>query len=159
VPDSAPIRLALFEPDIPQNAGTLLRLAACLGVAVDVIEPCGFVFSDSRLRRAGLDYLDAAERLHHSSWDAFQQNRRGGGGRLLLLTTSGDAAYTDFKFATGDTILVGRETAGVPPAVHAAADARLLVPMRPGLRSINVAVAGAMVVGEALRQLKGFPAQ
>lgn len=159
MPDSAPIRLALFEPDIPQNAGTLLRLAACLGVAVDVIEPCGFVFSDSRLRRAGLDYLDAAERLHHSSWDAFQQNRRGGGGRLLLLTTSGDAAYTDFKFATGDTILVGRESAGVPPAVHAAADARLLVPMRPGLRSINVAVAGAMVVGEALRQLKGFPAQ
>ncbi|HEY7689009.1 MAG TPA: tRNA (cytidine(34)-2'-O)-methyltransferase [Dongiaceae bacterium] len=153
------MRLALFEPDIPQNAGTLLRLAACLGVAVDVIEPCGFVFSDSRLRRAGLDYLDAAERLHHSSWDAFQQNRRGGSGRLLLLTTSGDAAYTDFKFATGDTILVGRESAGVPPAVHAAADARLLVPMRPGLRSINVAVAGAMVVGEALRQLKGFPAQ
>lgn len=153
------LRLALFEPDIPQNAGTLLRLAACLGVPVDIIEPCGFVFSDSRLRRAGMDYLDAAERRHHNSWDAYLQQRRAGAGRLLLLTTRGDTAYTDFMFAIGDTILVGRESSGAPAAVHEAADARLVVPMRPGLRSINVAVAGAMVVGEALRQLKGFPSQ
>lgn len=159
MPDSAPIRLALFEPDIPQNTGTLLRLAACLGVPVDIIEPCGFVFSDSRLRRAGLDYLAAAERRHHGSWETYMQERGAGAGRLLLLTTRGDTAYTDFKFAAGDTILLGRESAGVPDAVHAAADARLVVPMRPDLRSINVALAGAMVVGEALRQLKGFPAQ
>lgn len=158
MPDSAPIRLALFEPDIPQNAGTLLRLAACLGLAVDIIEPCGFIFSDSRLRRAGMDYLDAAERRHHSSWQAYLDDRAGTDcGRLLLLTTSGDTAYTEFAFAADDTILLGRESGGVPPAVHAASDARLIVPMRPGVRSINVAVAAAMVVGEALRQLKGFP--
>jgi tRNA (cytidine/uridine-2'-O-)-methyltransferase len=158
VPQTASLRLALFEPDIPQNAGTLLRLAACLGLPVDIIEPCGFIFSDSRLRRAGLDYLNAAERRHHSSWDAYLNDRAGaGGGRLLLLTTSGDTAYTEFAFAADDTILVGRESGGVPPAVHQAADARLVIPMRADMRSINVAMAAAMVVGEALRQLKGFP--
>jgi tRNA (cytidine/uridine-2'-O-)-methyltransferase len=158
VPHAAPLRLALFEPDIPQNAGTLLRLAACLGLPVDIIEPCGFIFSDSRLRRAGLDYLDAAERRHHSSWDAYVSHRSSTDrGRVLLLTTRGETAYTEFAFAAGDTILVGRESGGVPPAVHQAADARLIIPMRAGMRSINVAVAAAMVVGEALRQLKGFP--
>ena len=158
MPPAAPLRLALFEPDIPQNAGTLLRLAACLGLPVDIIEPCGFIFSDSRLRRAGLDYLDSAERRHHSSWDAYSSERAASGsGRLLLLTTQGETPYTDFRFAAGDTILVGRESGGAPAAVHRAADARLIIPMRPGLRSINVAVAAAMVVGEALRQLKGFP--
>ena len=158
MPHTAAVRLALFEPDIPQNAGTLLRLAACLGLPVDIIEPCGFIFSDSRLRRAGLDYLDAAERQHHSSWDAYASQRTAADrGRLLVLTTRGDTAYTEFAFAADDTILLGRESGGVPTAVHQAADARLIIPMRPGQRSLNVAVAAAMVVGEALRQLKGFP--
>ena len=160
MPQTAPLRLALFEPDIPQNAGTLLRLAACLGLPVDIIEPCGFIFSDSRLRRAGLDYLNAAERRHHSSWDAYLSQRASADrSRLLLLTTRGDTAYTEFTFTAGDTILLGRETGGVPPAVHQAAAARLVIPMRPDQRSLNVAVAAAMVIGEALRQLKGFPGQ
>ena len=154
-----PLALALFEPDIPQNVGTLLRLAACLDLPVEIIEPCGFIFSDSRLRRAGMDYLDAARRRHHNSWDAYLRERaaRAPSGRLLLLTTRAATAYTEFAFAEGDTILLGRESGGVPPAVHEAADARLTIPMRAEMRSLNVAVAGAMVIGEALRQLKGFP--
>ena len=153
------LTLALFEPDIPQNVGTLLRLAACLDLTVEIIEPCGFIFSDSRLRRAGMDYLEAAKRRHHNSWDAFARERAANAtaGRLLLLTTRTATAYTDFAFAAGDTILLGRESGGVPPAVHEAADARLTIPMRAQMRSLNVAVAGAMVIGEALRQLKGFP--
>jgi tRNA (cytidine/uridine-2'-O-)-methyltransferase len=156
---TAPLRLALFEPDIPQNVGTLLRLAACLDLPVDIIEPCGFVFSDSRLRRAGMDYLESVERRHHSSWAAFMDSRAGlpPPGRLLLLTTRADRAYTDFAFAPGDTILLGRESGGVPQDVHDAADERLTIPLRPEMRSLNVAVAGAMVIGEAFRQLKGFP--
>jgi len=155
----APLRLALFEPDIPQNVGTLLRLAACLDLPVEIIEPCGFVFSDSRLRRAGMDYLESAERRHHNSWENFVQDRSANpaGGRLLLLTPRAATAYTDFAFAVGDTILLGRESGGVPPAVHEAADARLTIPMRPQMRSLNVAMAGAMAIGEALRQLRGFP--
>jgi tRNA (cytidine/uridine-2'-O-)-methyltransferase len=155
----APLGLALFEPDIPQNVGTLLRLAACLDLPVEIIEPCGFIFSDSRLRRAGMDYLDATKRRHHNSWDAFVRERAANvaPGRLLLLTTRAATAYTDFVFAIGDTILLGRESGGVPPAVHEAVDARLTIPMRAEMRSLNVAVAGAMVIGEALRQLKGFP--
>jgi tRNA (cytidine/uridine-2'-O-)-methyltransferase len=149
------MRLALFEPDIPQNAGTLIRLAACLGVSVDIIGPCGFLFSDRHLRRAGLDYLDHADIVRHASWQAFTAARPPG--RLVLLTTRGDSAYTDFRFQRCDTLLAGRETAGVPEWVHQAADARLRVPMRPKRRSINVAVATAMVLGEALRQTAGFP--
>ncbi len=154
-----PLNLALFEPDIPQNVGTLLRLAACLDLPVEIIEPCGFIFSDSRLRRAGMDYLDAAKRRHHNSWDAYLRMRAesAAAGRLLLLTTRAATAYTDFAFAAGDTILLGRESGGVPPAVHEAVDARLTIPMRAEMRSLNVAVAGAMVIGEALRQLRGFP--
>lgn len=153
------LALALFEPDIPQNVGTLLRLAACLDLPVEIIEPCGFIFSDSRLRRAGMDYLDAAKRRHHNSWDAYLRTRaaNAAAGRLLLLTTRAETAYTEFAFTAGDTILLGRESGGVPPAVHEAADARLTIPMRAEMRSLNVAVAGAMVIGEALRQLKGFP--
>lgn len=143
------MRLALFEPDIPQNAGALLRLGACLGVAVDIIEPCGFALSDRRLRRAGMDYLDRAAMTRHSSWQAFQAGLES---RLLLLTTGGDIRYTDFAYAATDTLIVGRESAGVPDTVHARADARVTVPMRPGLRSLNVALAAAMVLGEALRQ-------
>lgn len=143
------MHLALYQPDIPQNAGTILRLAACLGVAVDVIGPAGFDMSDRHLRRAGLDYLNHVEIARHVSFAAFQATRRG---RLILLTTTASTTYTDFTFAADDTLLLGRESAGVPPSVHEAADARLRIPMQPGLRSLNIAVAAAMVLGEALRQ-------
>lgn len=148
------MRLALFEPDIPQNCGTILRLAACLGVGVDIIEPCGFLIDDKRLRRAGLDYLDQADLRRHSSWQSYRDARRG---RLVLLTTQADSPYTGFSFAEDDTLLLGRESAGVPQAVHQAADARLVIPMRENLRSINVALAAAMVLGEALRQTEQLP--
>ena len=155
------MRLALYEPDIPQNTGTMLRLAACLGVGADVIEPCGFIFSDTKLKRAGMDYLTRAEIQRHSSWNAFQAwrkeaSRTHGGHRLVLLTTKGETAYTSFAFAADDILMVGRESAGVPPEVAQAADARLIIPLRPGLRSLNVATAAAMVLGEALRQTAGF---
>ena len=148
------MRLALYEPDIPQNTGAILRLCACLGVPLEIVEPCGFVMDDKRLRRVGLDYLEAVTLRRHSSWGAFQIWRReeAGAGRLLLLTTRGDMPYTDFAYRESDCLLLGRESAGVPEAVHRAADARLLIPLRPGLRSLNVAMAGAMVLGEALRQ-------
>lgn len=148
------MRIALFEPDIPQNTGAILRLAACLGVAVDVIEPCGFDLSDRRLRRAGMDYLDAVDWRRHSSWQSFREARTE---RLVLLTTKGDLGYSLFRFAEDDILLLGRESAGVPDEVHAAAAARLVIPMRPQLRSINVALAAAMVLGEALRQTAQFP--
>jgi len=148
------MRLALFQPDIPQNAGALLRLGACLDVAVDIIEPCGFVFSDAGLRRAGMDYLEMAALTRHSSWEAFRARRRG---RLVLLTSKGCDPYTGFAFEPEDTLLLGRESAGVPDEVHDGADARLRIPLKAGLRSLNVAQAAAMVLGEALRQTKGFP--
>ena len=148
------MRLALYEPDIPQNCGSILRLAACLGVAVDIIEPCGFALDDRRLRRAGLDYLDRSRYRRHRSWAAYQTAR---GGRLILLTTSGSKSYLDFRFRAGDTLMLGRESAGVPQAVHESADARLVIPMRAGMRSINVALCAAIVLGEALRQTNGFP--
>lgn len=153
------MRLALYQPDIPQNTGAMLRLAACFGVAVDLIEPCGFVWSDRRLRRAGLDYLEGVSLARHDSWAAFRAAcessplRR----RLVLLTTSGDTAYTSFDFRPDDTLLVGQETAGVPADVHAAADARLVIPMRTGMRSFNVALAAAIVLAEALRQTGLLP--
>jgi tRNA (cytidine/uridine-2'-O-)-methyltransferase len=149
------MRLALFEPDIPQNAGTLLRLGACLDVAVGIIEPAGFSLSDRALRRAGMDYLEKARLRRHPSWEAFQAGRDGG--RLVLLTTRAAVPYTGFAFAPDDTLLMGRESAGVPEAVHAAADARLLIPLVGGTRSLNVALAAAMVLGEALRQCNLFP--
>ena len=148
------MRLALFEPDIPQNCGTILRLGACLGVPVDIIEPCGFLWDDKRLRRAGMDYLAGAEILRHQSWTDFENQRRG---RLLLLTTKAEASHLDIAFETEDVLLLGRESAGVPDSVHQAATHRLRIPMRSGLRSLNVALAAAMVLGEALRQTKGFP--
>lgn len=152
------MRLALYQPDIAQNTGTLLRLGACLGVPVDVIEPCGFPFSDRGLRRAGLDYLAAAELCHHASWSVFEAARRDSGARLILLTTRARLPYTAFAFQATDILLVGRESAGVPDEVHAAADGRLVIPLRPGRRALNVAVAAAMALGEALRQTGGFPA-
>jgi tRNA (cytidine/uridine-2'-O-)-methyltransferase len=151
-----PIRLALYQPDIPQNAGTLVRMAACLGVTVDFIEPAGFLLSDRQFRRAGLDYLARAAICRFPSWQAWLSARDGA--RLVLLTTRGDKSYVEFRFRADDVLLLGRESAGVPGAVHAAADARLRVPMLAGARSLNVAVAAAMVLGEALRQTGGFPA-
>ena len=152
------VALALYQPDIPQNAGTLLRLGACLGVPVHLIEPAGFDASDRNLKRAGLDYLPYVDLERHLSWDAFEQWRAASGRRLVLLTTKATLPYADFTFAAGDILMVGRESSGVPDDVHAAAEARLLIPMRAGLRSLNVAVAAAMVLGEALRQTNGFPA-
>jgi tRNA (cytidine/uridine-2'-O-)-methyltransferase len=148
------MRLVLFQPDIPQNAGTLLRLAACLGVPVDVIEPCGFHLDDRRLRRAGLDYLEQVELVRHVSWNAYLACPRG---RLVLLTTRGERPYTDFAYRPDDSLMLGRESAGAPPEVHAAADARVRIPLRPEARSINVALAAAMVLGEALRQTDQLP--
>ena len=150
------MRLALYEPDIPQNAGSLMRLGACLGVGVDIIEPCGFLLTDRNFRRAGMDYLAHADIRRHDSWARFHDNFSASG-RLVLLTTAGSHAYTDFAFAAGDTVMVGRESAGVPQEVHDRADARLVIPLLPGLRSLNVAQAAAMVLGEALRQTSLFP--
>jgi len=150
------MRLALFQPDIPQNAGALLRLGGCLGVPVDIIEPCGFLFSEAGFKRAGMDYLELAEIVRHRSWDAFRAANRG---RLVLLTTKATLSYTAFSFRGGDVLLLGRESAGVPDYVHDAVAARLHIPMRETLRSINVAQAGAMVLGEALRQTDQFPSR
>jgi tRNA (cytidine/uridine-2'-O-)-methyltransferase len=151
------MRLALYQPDIPQNTGTMLRLAACLGIAVDIVEPAGFDVSDRNFRRAGLDYLDEVEIVRHPSWRAFDEWRAKQRLRLILATTKGALPYTAFAFAHGDILLLGRESAGVPDEVHEAADARIVVPMRPNLRSLNIAVAGAMILGEALRQTGAFP--
>lgn len=153
------LRLALYQPDIAANTGTLLRLCACLGVPVDIVEPAGFPVTDRAFRRAGLDYLDRVEIARHVSFERFEAWRRAEGRRLVLLTTAGAAPYAGFAFAAGDCLMLGRESAGVPADVHAAADARILIPMRAGLRSLNVAVAGAMALGEALRQTGGFPAE
>lgn len=150
--------LALYQPDIPQNTGTLLRLGACLGVEVHVIGPAGFDLSDRALRRAGMDYLESAALVRHVGWDAFRAATTAAGRRIVLATTRAERAYTDFAFAADDVVLLGRESAGVPDAVHAAADARVTIPMRPGLRSINLALAGAMILGEALRQTGTGPA-
>ena len=151
------MRLALYEPDIPQNTGAMLRLAACMGIPVDIIEPCGFLLDDRRLRRAGMDYLDRVPTTRHVSWERFAATRHAAKGRLLLLTTRATTPYTAFDFAPDDTLLVGRESAGVPDEVHATADARLLIPMVDGVRSLNVALAAAMVLGEALRQTGTLP--
>ena len=148
------MRIALYEPDIPQNAGAIFRLAVCLGVPVDVIEPCGFVIDDRRLRRVAMDYGTQTDIVRHRSWDAYSHNREDG--RIVLLTTRGEKPYIEFSFRTSDTLLMGRESAGVPDAVHDAADARLIVPMADGARSLNVVTAAAMVLGEALRQTAGF---
>ncbi len=147
------LHLALYQPDIPQNTGTILRMAACLGVAVEIIEPAGFDVSDRNLRRSGMDYLDHVALTRHHSWNAFEAWREAAGLRLVLATTAGSVPYTQHAFRDGDCVLVGRESAGVPEAVHAAAEARVVVPIRPGLRSLNVAVCAAMILGEAIRQV------
>ena len=153
-----PIALALYQPDIPQNCGTMLRLCACLGVEASIIEPAGFPVSDRHFRRYGMDYLDAVNVTRHVSWRAFEAWRAPTGRRLVLLSTSAALPFTDFAFAPDDILMVGRESAGAPPDVHEAADARILIPIRPGMRSLNVAVCAAMALGEALRQTGLYPA-
>jgi len=148
------LRIALYQPDIAGNTGTILRFAACLGFGVDIIEPAGFPLSDRTLKRAGMDYLEMADLTRHVDWHAFEDWRGANARRLVLLSTKAATAYTDFAFSNGDILLFGRESAGVPDPVHEAADARLTIPMQPGTRSINVALSVAMVAGEASRQLR-----
>jgi len=150
------LRIALYEPDIPQNTGTVLRLCACLGIEAHMIEPTGFPASDRAFRRAGMDYLDAVALVRHRSWREFEAWRRQHRHRLVLFTTAATVPYLDYRFEPDDVLLFGRETAGVPQEVHASADARLVIPMRPNLRSLNIAVAAAMAAGEALRQIGGM---
>jgi tRNA (cytidine/uridine-2'-O-)-methyltransferase len=149
------IEIALYQPDIAPNAGAILRLAACFGLQVRIIEPAGFLWSDARFRRAGMDYLDRVEVIREPSWESFTASI--GNRRLILATTKSDVAFYRFGFETNDIILVGRESSGVPEAIHCAATARLVIPMKPGLRSLNVAMACAIVTAEALRQTGGFP--
>lgn len=153
------MRLALYEPDIPQNTGAILRLAACLGVGVDVIEPTGFTMTDRKLRRAGLDYIAATTMQTHRSWRAFNDARLGASlpPRLVLLTTAGETSHVAFRFRPDDILMAGRESEGVPDAVAATCDARVRIPIRAGLRSLNVATALAIVLGEALRQCGLYP--
>ncbi len=148
------MRLALHQPDIAQNTGTIIRLGACLGLPVDIIEPAGFAWSERRFRRAGMDYLDRAEICRHLDFESFERACRESASRIVLMTTKAETPYVGFHFRPGDVLLFGSEGAGVPEAVHARADARLVVPMEPGLRSINVALTAAMVAGEALRQTR-----
>src|SRR5271169_2239160 len=146
------MQIALFQPDIPQNTGTILRLCACLDMTAHIIEPAGFPVSDRNFRRAGMDYLDQVALMRHDSWTKFEQWRQEAGYRLLLFTTKGATLYLDFRYHASDILMFGRESAGVPQAVADAADARLVIPIKPGLRSLNVAMAAAMALGEAMRQ-------
>jgi tRNA (cytidine/uridine-2'-O-)-methyltransferase len=148
------MQIALFQPDIPQNTGTILRLCACLDVTAHIIEPAGFPVSDRHFRRAGMDYLEQVTVSRHDSWSEFEQWRNDGGYRLILFTTKGVTSYLDYRYSAVDILLFGRESAGVPADVASAADARLLIPIQPGLRSLNVAMAAAMALGEALRQTR-----
>ena len=150
------MRLALFQPDIPQNTGTMMRLCACMNVAMDIIEPCGFALSDKNLKRAGMDYLEHLDLTRHMNWQNFRTADKTK--RIVLLTTKANTRLHDFAFHADDTLLVGRESAGVPDDVHAACDQRIIIPMAPAVRSINVAVAASMVLSEALRQTGLFPA-
>lgn len=150
--------LALFQPDIPQNTGTMLRMAACLGRTVHLIEPAGFPLSSSAMKRAGMDYLERAALTSHLNWETFTSWRMTEERRLILLTTKSEMPYTSFAFAPSDILLLGRESSGVPETVHHNADARLTVPMVKGMRSLNVAISAGIVLGEALRQTNEFPA-
>ena len=148
------MRIALFQPDIPQNTGTIIRLCACLNVEAHIIEPAGFPVSDRHFRRAGMDYLDQVTIVRHVSWQEFENWRRENAVRLLLLTTKSGKSYLDHRYRSADILLLGRESAGVPDEVFAAADERLAIPMQSGMRSLNVAMAAAMALGEALRQTR-----
>jgi tRNA (cytidine/uridine-2'-O-)-methyltransferase len=149
------MRLALFEPDIPQNTGTLMRLCACLNVPLDIIEPCGFILSDKNLKRAGMDYIEHLEMTKHLNWEAFKT--ASAGKRLVLLSTKASGSFIDFSFDKDDILIAGRESAGVPEHVHQECAARVFVPMKSGMRSLNVALASAIVLGEALRQTGSYP--
>jgi len=146
------MQIALFQPDIPQNTGTILRLCACLDVAAHIIEPAGFPVSDRHFRRAGMDYLDQVTLMRHDSWSKFEQWRNDERHRLILFTTKAAGSYLDYRYSAADILLFGRESAGVPDEVAAAADTRLVIPIKPSMRSLNVAMAAAMALGEALRQ-------
>ena len=150
-----PLRIALYQPDIPGNTGTILRLAACLGLAVDIIEPAGFDLSDKNLKRAGMDYIASVTLTRHVNWERFEETRLGEGRRLILASTKAAEPYTRFLFQPGDTLLFGRESAGVPDHVHNKADGRVIIPMVDGQRSLNVAMSVAMIAGEAIRQVSG----
>ena len=149
------MRLALYEPDIPQNTGTLMRLCACMNVPMDIIEPCGFILSDKNLRRAGMDYIDHLDLTKHLDWAAFKT--AAAGRRLVLLSTKSSDSFLDFRFGADDVLIAGRESAGVPEHVHQACAARVFIPMKSGMRSLNVALASAIVLGEALRQTGKYP--
>jgi tRNA (cytidine/uridine-2'-O-)-methyltransferase len=153
---TSPIALALYEPDIAANAGAMMRTCACLGVDAAIIEPAGFLISDRRFRRSAMDYLDQLVIGRHASFERFETWRAASGRRLVLLTTKGDSQLWEFVFRPGDILMVGRESAGVPDAVAAVADARVRIPIRPSLRSLNVGIAAALALGEALRQLRPF---
>ena len=154
---TAPLALALYEPDIPQNAGTLMRFGACMGIPVHLIEPAGFPTSDKSFLRAGMDYLDAVTLIRHISFARFDAARKQNGQRLILATTKAAMPYHEISYQAGDIIMMGRESAGVPPAVHETADVRITIPLNLRMRSLNVAVAAAMILGEALRQTRSFP--
>ncbi|PCI50122.1 MAG: tRNA methyltransferase [Alphaproteobacteria bacterium] len=149
------MQLALYQPDIPPNTGTIIRMAACLNVQVNIIEPCGFPFGEKSFRRAGMDYIDQSRIIRHASWEIFLDNI--GLSRLILLTTKATEAYTDIAYLPDDIILLGRESAGVPDDVQTRADRRVIIPMTPETRSLNVALSASMVLGEALRQTALFP--
>ncbi len=149
------MHLALYQPDIPPNTGTIIRMAACLGVPVHIIEPCGFPFGEKSFRRAGMDYIDQSRITRHSSWESFLDSIAGQ--RIILLSTKATKSYTECCFKKDDILLLGQESAGVPPDVHSRADERLHIPMAKDTRSLNIAVSAAMVLGEALRQTNGFP--
>jgi tRNA (cytidine/uridine-2'-O-)-methyltransferase len=147
------MRLALYQPEIAQNTGTLLRLAACMKVGVDIIGPCGFAFSDRQLKRSGMDYLDHVDKTLYDGWNDYKKTAHG---RLILLDTKATTSYTAFQFLPGDSLMVGTESQGVPDFVYQETDHQVLIPMHPPLRSLNVAISAAMVLGEALRQTGGF---
>ncbi len=149
--------IALYQPDIPQNTGTILRLAACLGTQVHIVEPCGFALSDHSLKRAGMDYAERTALTRHVNWEAFETWFKNEGRRLVVFSTKADLPYTDFAFNETDILLFGRESSGLPNEVHDRADSRVKIPMAPGLRSLNIAVSAGMALGEALRQTDAFP--
>ncbi|MGH6860317.1 MAG: tRNA (cytidine(34)-2'-O)-methyltransferase [Phyllobacterium sp.] len=155
--DNPDLRIALYQPDIPGNTGTILRMAACFGLGVDLIEPAGFDVSDRALKRAGMDYLEQAALTRHANWQEFQAWRLGENRRLLLFSTRAAMPYTEFAFQRGDVLLLGRESAGVPDDVHQAADSRLIIPMVAGARSLNLALSAAIAASEAMRQLSWSP--
>ena len=154
--EESSLKIALYQPDIPQNLGAMIRLCACMGAGLDIIEPCGFIWDERKIRQSAMDYFDALPLSRHTSWDAFFDHYQGQG-RIILMTTKADRPYTEFSFQTGDILLAGRESAGVPEDIHNQAFARIGIPMQNGLRSLNIVNATSMILGEALRQTQWQP--